>query len=215
MTKSHDPSTKPVAHGQIGKFFAQLRLQLQKLSLKSKLFEEARKRYGKEMAAECAAVVQKYVDMVSNTIVHYVSVDRARSTLDALKACGRVLYVNEEVAATAPRGTGKKAKMTYFTPRPECYVNGVLSCQKLDEEYKFHRLVVDLQAQADDNAEKPEFTDTKRNACQWKDKDGNWCYAAFRRWRGEPLVNVYRLAYGWYDLWSFGGVPDESSASAV
>ena len=161
------------------------------------------------------AAYRKLVEEISKRIVRLVTVDRTRSLLNALKACGRKLYVNESVVATAPLRNGAEAKMTYFTPRPECYENGVLSCQKLDDEYKMHRLVPDLQAQTDDNAKNPEFADSKPNACQWKDKDGNWCYATFDVWRDERGVCVGRGDYAWSDDWSFGGVPDESSASAV
>lgn len=211
MTKSHAPSAKPVSRGQTGKFFDKLWHKLDALGLKAQAWNEAFKLHGDAIIAECAAVVQKYVDMVSNTIIHYVNVDRARSTLESLKACGRVLHVNEKVVATAPKHAAKKQKLKYFTPRPECYdKNGWISPQKLDDEYKFHGLVADLQAQTDDNAANPEFADGKPNACQWKDEAGNWCYATFDRWNDVRIVDVYRYGLVWDGGWTFAGVPQES-----
>lgn len=159
------------------------------------------------------AVFRDIAQTMTGLVVRVVKVNRARSTLDALKACGRILYVNEQVAATAPRGTAKRQKLKYFVPRPECYVNGWLSPQKLEDEYKFHGLAVDLQAQTDDNAANPEFADGKPNACQWKDKDGNWCFATFYRWLDERRVDVSRNDGDWDDLWSFAGIPQESSGA--
>ncbi len=160
------------------------------------------------------AVYRKLVEELSKRIVHLVTVDRARSPLDALKACGRKLYVTESVASTMPRGTGDKAKLVYFKPGPECYNNGVISCAKLDAEYKKHGLVPDPQAQIDDNTANPEFADETPNACQWVDK-GNYCCATFDRWYGERIVHVYRNDVDWHVVWSFAGVPQASSTSVL
>ena len=161
------------------------------------------------------AVIRKLAEEISKQIVHIVEVNRDRSLLDTLKACGRKLYVDERVLATAPRGTGNKVKMTYFELDSSEYENGAPTCAALDRAYKKRGLKPDLQAQTDDNAANPELADTKPNACQWVDADGNYCYATFYRWFDERRVRVYRHVLDWFDKWSFGGVPDESSASAV
>ena len=162
------------------------------------------------------AVFRAIVEEISRQVVHIVMVDRTRTPRQALDVCGRRQYVDQKVAAAMPRGTGEKVKLTYFKPRPEAFdADGRLSPQKLDDEYKFHGLKPDPQAQIDDNAANPAFTDETPNACQWVDKDGKYCCATFGRWRGGRDVRVDRDDDDWVDGWSFGGVPDESSASAV
>lgn len=161
------------------------------------------------------AEFRRIVEEVSGYIVHIVTVDRTRTPQQALDACGRKQYVTREVVDAMPHCEGGKAKMTYFKPDPSAYKNGVLTCDGLAAEYKKRKLKPDPQAQIDDNAEKPEFADTTPNACQWVDEHGNYCYATFDRWLGVRDVDVYRGDDDWDDRWSFGGVPDESSASAV
>lgn len=161
------------------------------------------------------AEFRRIVEEITKQIVRVVSVDRSRTPQQALDACGRKQYITREVVDAMSRGVGDKVRMTYFKPGPECYVNGVLSCAKLAEEYKQRGLKPDPQAQIDDNAANPEFADTTPNACQWVDEQGNYCYATFRRWIGGRRVSVRRIDSGWRDVWSFGGVPQESSASAV
>jgi len=215
MTQSHAPSAKLATREQIGKLCDKLSHRLQKNGTKSKPFLAAVKAHGDEMVTDCAAIIQKYLDMVSTIIVHYVSVDRSRTPQQALDATGRKQYVDKDVVDAMPRGTGKKVKMTYFKPDPSAYKNGVLTCDGLAAEYKKRKLKPDPQAQIDDNAANPAFADTTPNACQWVDKDGKYCCATFGRWRGGRDVRVDRDDDDWVDGWSFGGVPDESSASAV
>ncbi len=161
------------------------------------------------------AVIRTLAEEINQQIVHIREVNRGRSPLEALKACGRKLYVTESVAAAMPRGTGKNVRLIYFKPGPECYRDGLLSCVALAQEYKNRGLVPDPQAQIDDNAANPEFADTMPNACQWVDADGNYCCAAFNRWADERDVYVGRGGGDWCDDWSFAGVPEESSASVV
>ena len=162
------------------------------------------------------AIFRQLADAMSNLIVHRVKVDRTRTPQQALDACGRKQYGNSEVVATMPAGKGKNVRLTYFKPDKSAYDNnGWLKPGALDEEYKKRGLKADPQAQIDDNAANPNFADKTPNACQWTDKDGNHCCATFIRWRGEPGVGVDRHEGGWRGGWSFAGVPDGSSASAV
>ncbi|OGG54669.1 hypothetical protein A2764_01280 [Candidatus Kaiserbacteria bacterium RIFCSPHIGHO2_01_FULL_55_79] len=162
------------------------------------------------------AVFRQLADAMSNLIVHRVKVDRTRTPQQALDACGRKQYVNSEVVATMPAGKGKNVRLTYFKPDKSAYDdNGLLKPGALDEEYKKHGLKADPQAQIDDNAANPNFADKTPNACQWTDKNGNHCYATFYRWNGGPVVFVSRFGLDWDGRWSFAGVPDGSSASAV
>ena len=158
------------------------------------------------------AEFRKRVEQISAYIVHLVDVNRTRTPKEALEACGRKLYVTDSVVETMPRGTGDRAKLVYFKPRPQCYVNGRLSPRMLEDEYTFHNLMPDPQAQIDDNAANPEFADGEPNACQWKDENGNYCSATFDRWRDERRVYVCRRGSDWVGGWSFAGVPQESSA---
>ena len=162
------------------------------------------------------AEFRRIVDELKKRIVHIVTVDRTRTPQQALDACGRRQYVDKKVVAAMPRGTGDKAKLVYFKPGPECYEGSLISCSKVAEEYKKRKLRPDPQAQIDDNAAKPEFADSTPNGCQWVDEQGNYCCASFDRWFDERHVHVYRLGvHVWRDEWSFAGVPEESSASAV
>lgn len=51
--------------------------------------------------------------------------------------------------------------------------------------------------------EHPDFADDKYIATQWKDKDGEFCFAAWRGWSGGRSVLVYRRSYEWDDGWLF------------
>ena len=161
------------------------------------------------------ATFRALVNELSKQIVHVVSVNRARSPREALKASGRKLYVTDSVVDAMPRGTGDKVRLVYFKPDPSAYKNGWLSCDALAKEYKKRGLVPDPQAQIDDNATNPEFADTTPNGCQWVEADGNFCYATFDRWFDERNVFVYRYDDGWDDFWSFSGVPQESLPSGT
>jgi hypothetical protein len=159
------------------------------------------------------AVIRSLAEDISKQIVHVVEVNRSRFSHEAIKASGRRPYVNSAVVAAIPHGSGDKVKLVYFKPDESAYKNGYLSCVALDAEYMKRGLAPDPRAQIDDNAANPEFADKTPNACQWKDKDGNWCYATFHRWHDERLVDVNRLARAWDDPWSFAGVPQGSVSS--
>ena len=143
---------------------------------------------------------------LSKQIVHIISVNRSRTPKAALKAAGRIQYVTDEVVEAMPRGKGDEVKLVYFKPDESVYKDGYLSCKALDDEYKRLGLVPDPQAQIDDNAANPVFADKTPNACQWKDKDGNWCFAALGRCSDGRMVRINRRANDWHGVWSFAGV---------
>lgn len=157
------------------------------------------------------SVVRKLAEEISKQIVHIVKVNRSRTSQQALDACGRKQYVDKKVVAAMPRGTGSKVKLVYFKPDPSAYHNGWISCAAVADEFKRRRIKPDPQAQIDDNAANPEFADATPNACQWVDADGNYCFAAFVRWRGGRDVFVSRRDNGWGGAWSFAGVPEVAS----
>ncbi|MDC1205372.1 hypothetical protein N8083_00815 [Candidatus Pacebacteria bacterium] len=152
------------------------------------------------------AVFRDLVEDISKQIARIVTVNRARTPQESLDAYGRKQYTTKAVVDAMPRGSREEMKIVYFKPDKSAYKNGCLSCQALDDEYKKRGLVPDPQAQIDDNSANPEFADTTPNACQWKDDDGNWCYATFGRWGGVRYVGVGRRDDGWDGDWVFAGV---------
>jgi hypothetical protein len=216
MAKTMTPPLNEMSEGQINKAVDKFRDAMRKHRRQISSADAQGALGVDNLGTRMFAVFRNVAQAMSGCVVRIVTVSRARSTLDALKACGRTLYVKEEVAATAPRGTAKKQKLVYFKPRPKCYDgNGRLSPQELDDEYTFHGLVVDLQAQIEDNAANPEFADTMPNACQWKDAGGNWCYALFDCWLDERGVCVGHHDDGWDDGLVFAGVPQGSVPSSA
>jgi hypothetical protein len=208
MTEIMTPSE--ITDGQINKAVANYRALLEKHRAEM-MSEPAQQVLGQsELATEMLGVLRRRIEMVSNQIVHIVAVNRKRTPKAALKASGRNLYVTDAVVEAMPRGTGDEVALIYFKPDKSAYKNGWLSCQALADEYKRRGLVPDPQAQIDDNAANPEFADTTPNACQWKDEDGNWCYAMFHRWNVERHVDVNRNDFDWFGFWSFAGIPQGS-----
>ena len=215
MTKSHAPSTKPVSRGQAGKFFDKLWHKLDALGLKGQAWNQAFEAHGDKIIAECTAVVQKYVDMMSSIVVHWIDVDRTRPPTQVIAETGRRQYVDADVVATMPRGTGDTAKLVFFKPAQSAYKNGLLMCAVLADEYKRRGLKPDAEALADYNKKNPEAADKEPNACQWVDADGKYCHATFLRWFDVRRVHVRRRDGAWDGDRLFASVPDESSASAV
>lgn len=107
-----------------------------------------------------------------------------------------VIYGNEELIESAPLAEGR---ISIFKP-----VKQHVSCEEVRQEYEKARLVpvhpLDLAKMVENLHNEPVAT-------QWKDKDDNWCCAAFGRWDGGRLVYVERRDLGWFDGWSFAGVP--------
>lgn len=142
-------------------------------------------------------------------------INRSRSNEQVLIDTGREVYSNPTVVATMPRGTTSSARLHIFNVDKSKYKNGVLTCADLAEEYRQRGLRADVEALADYLKKNPAVADEEWLACQWVDERGNYCYAAFARWYGGRLVYVYRRGGGWGGHWSFAGVPQDSSASAV
>lgn len=123
----------------------------------------------------------------------------------AIKATGRTQYIDKDVLKTASKLTGRKIE--FFT------VNKYFTCKKLEEEYASRNLI---PASIEDICrfdvtQKDEMDNKKYVATQWKDKDGNFCYAAFDRWIGGRYVSVHRRVNDWRDGWTFAGVPQVAS----
>jgi hypothetical protein len=123
---------------------------------------------------------------------------------ELIKSKGFTPYINEDVLKTAPKQI--KGKIEFFK------LDRYISNEDLEKEYESRGLVpadpysmlsIDLS-----------ILDEKRYvATHWKDKDGKWCFASFRRWSDDGrYVNVDQYAYDWLDYWWFGGVRKSSDS---
>lgn len=215
MATSMTPSGKTITDDQIEKGLAQVRAAF--IKHRSEIpCDAAQAALGTDnLGMSMFAVFRARVEAIAKEIVRIVTVDRARSQQQALNATGRKQYTDKGVVATMPRGEGDEVTLIYFKPDESAYKDGYLSCAALEAEYEKRGLVPDPMAQIDDNGANPEFADKTPNACQWKDKDGNYCYVAFGRWSDERDVYVRRRGSDWLGSWVFAGVRKESSASAV
>lgn len=152
------------------------------------------------------AAFRKHVEAFSNMITRHITVNRTRSPQDAIAATGRNQYVDKNVLATMPQGEGDEADVIFF--KPGHYVSDA----DLEKEYALRGLVpADPYALTAVNEADPAFSDEHPNGTHWKDADGRWCYAAFRRWFDDRRVDdgrsvgVGRKGNGWSDGWWFAG----------
>lgn len=125
--------------------------------------------------------------------------DSTKKAIKAMETFG-TLYCDEKVLAEMP---GKqKGKLEFFT------LGKYVFDDELEKEYQKRGLVpADPYSLAEYHQKNPKFYDEKRfTATHWKNADGKWCYAAFRRWDDVRSVVVGRDDDDWSDGWWFGGV---------
>lgn len=121
---------------------------------------------------------------------------------EILDKSGLKQYVDKEVVKNAPILNLKKGAVIEFFS-----VGRYTSDDELEKEYESRGLIpADLISLTKYNIDNPKFTDNKSNGTHWKDADGKWCFATFRRWLGERDVHVRRSGSGWCDGWFFAGV---------
>ncbi len=155
----------------------------------------------KEFARDQLGLFRSRVEAISNLIARHVVVNRTRTPMEAIEAAGRNKYLNDSVVATMPRGESGEADVIFFR------LGRDVSDANLDKEYDLRDLKpADPYALAAVNEADPAFADNHPNSTHWKDVDGNWCYAAFRRWRGKRSVDVYRNDRDWLGDWWFAGL---------
>lgn len=141
------------------------------------------------------------VEPVGDMIVRHVKdIDRTLTPQQVLDATGRKQYTNPNVVANMPREGRTEDDLFYFP------LKRFTSPQKVAEALELRGLKPDPYAQAKDNADDSSFADKHPNGCQWKDADGNQCYASFYRWFVERSVDVYCYGDGWYGSWWVAGV---------
>lgn len=127
--------------------------------------------------------------------------------MQVLKDTGRTLYVDEEVAKSAPTHTGK---LEFFK------LKKYVTCQELADEYEKRGLIpASILSLCEYDKTNRDDLDEKKYVCsQWKDKEGQWCYVTVRRWYGERSVFVRRGDGDWDDYWLFGGFRKISTESS-
>lgn len=163
----------------------------------------------KGLIPDMFAVFRGYVERFSNLIVRLVRPNRTQSPQAALDATGRKQYTTASVVASMPRGTGDEAKIVFFKPDESAYdENGWINDDNVEKQYTLRGLKpADPYSLAKANEDDPDFADEHPNATHWKDAEGKWCFAAFRRWLDdERVVSVYRRGRGWDDDWLFAGL---------
>jgi len=200
MSKNMTPS-KMTTDGQITKAVSNYRALLEKHTpeFPSEAVQTALGQLG--LAEKMFAVFRQCVEAVSNLIVRHAVVNRGQNPSDVLKATGRNLYVNDEVVKVMPKGSGEEVDVVLFNLGR--YVNDV----DLEKEFELRGLVhADPYSLAKVNQDDPAFADEHPNGTHWKDAEGKWCFAAFRRWGDERRVYVYRHDDVWHDRWWFAGL---------
>lgn len=207
MDTSITPSG-PVTEGQIGKLNQNIAAKLlkNKKELPSDIFQQV---LGDDtLLDEIYASIRKRVEARSNFIIRTVTVNRKRSAKEALKATGRNHYVTDSVVAKMPNGEGEEMEVIFFN------LGRFVSDNDLDKEYELRGLIpADPFTLAAVNEADPAFADERPNGTHWKDKDDQWCFAAFYRFLVERRVHVRRDGDDWDDDWWFAGVRKSTSNS--
>ncbi len=144
--------------------------------------------------------------MFCPTITRRVRVDRRPGFRGVLKAIGRKQIVDSLAVRSVPRGQGKEAVVEFF------HVGRPISNEELSQEYQKHGLIPDPWAQSQVNLDDPSFADRFSNGSHWRARDGQWCYLAFTKTRGERVVALRWKGGEWPSSWWFAGVrPDQRS----
>jgi len=153
------------------------------------------------------APFRERAEALSNLIVRKVKVNRTRTPQEALDATGRKQYADRNVVDSIPKGDGEEVDVVFFKPDLS-ERNGYISDDDLEKEFELRGLKpADPFSVAAVNEADLAFADERPNATHWKDANGKWCYAAFRRWDGgERSVFVDHNGRGWNGRWWFAGL---------
>ncbi len=153
-----------------------------------------------EFSNEIVGMLRKRVDAVSDLITRVVKVDRTRTPKAVLDATKRTQYIDSDVVKIMSKGEGEETEVVFFK------LGRYVSDADLDKEYELRGLKpADAYSLAAVNEVEPAFADDRPNGTHWKDSKGNWCFAAFRGWRGGRGVLVGR-GNDWDAYWWFGGL---------
>lgn len=147
-------------------------------------------------------MVSEVLGLLTNTITVKVKVKRGQTPQQVLDGTGREQYTNKAVVETMPIEAGcgeEEVEFVFFK------VGRSLPDSEVEAERKKRGLIQDLAAQAQYNADNPDFATDHPNGDSWKNSNGKWCYADFDRWVGGREVSVDFGGYGWDDYCWFGG----------
>jgi len=153
-------------------------------------------------------IFRQLAEAISNMIVRHVKVDRTKTPEQILEATGRRQYVDANVVKNMPKGDENEGDIYFFKPSAETYdENGLISDDNLEKEFELRGLKpVDPYKLSQFNADGPAFADEKPHGTHWKNADGQWCFAAFYRWRGRRCVDVFESGSDWGAFWWFAGL---------
>lgn len=208
MATSARTKSESITKGQIGQITDRLTTKLRDSGLPSEAVQLVLAAPGGRAIAEMVAVFRKHVEANSNQIVRIVTVNATRDARAALEATGYALYVNNNVVNAMPRGEGGTTEVVPFNPETWEYTGpGYMNDEDLDKAFERRNLnASDPFSLAAVIEDKPSFAYKRPIATHWKDANGKWCFAEFRRWNDKRSVGVDRGDRVWNDRWSFVGV---------
>lgn len=155
----------------------------------------------RNFAAQQFALFRERVEARSGIIIRDFTVDLSLIGMAAIEATGRAKYVNDYVVETMPCATLPEGKLYFFQ------TGRYTPVAEVEAEYSKRGLVaVDPHTLAAFNAANPEFADERPNGTQWKDADGDFCYATFHGWSDGRYANVDQGDGDWDDGWWLAGV---------
>jgi hypothetical protein len=147
-------------------------------------------------------MISEVLGFLTNTITVKVKVKRGQTPQQVLDGTGCIQYTYKTVVKTMPLEGGdgeEEVEFVFFK------VGRSLPDSEVEAERKKRGLVRDLAAQAQYNADNPDFATDHPNVDIWKNSNGKWCYAYFYRLNDEREVCVHFGGYGWNDYCWFGG----------
>ncbi len=205
--ETHVP-IESVTPGQAGKLYDMFVASLCKSGAQKEPSQQVIEHQGTQVVRDMVAVFCKYVEAISNLIVRHATVNRTRTPTEAIDATGRNKYLTDDVVKTMPRGEGDEVDVVFFKPDESAYdKHGLISDDEVARQYELRGFKpADPYALAAVNEADPAFADEHPNGTHWQDANGNWCYAAFGRWRDERGVHVHRHGYDWRGRWWFAGL---------
>ena len=147
------------------------------------------------------AAVRRRVELTSKMAVRRVRVDRSRTPEQALEATGRRPLTDYRAMNAMPAGEREEVEVVFFN------LGRLVSDEELEKQYELRGLrPADPYSLAAVNETDASFADNRPNSTHWLDAKGNWCYAAFSRWKGMRSVELIQSSRDWADFWWFGGL---------
>ena len=168
---SLNPST--ISNNQIRKLSVQFEDALRKaepLSLEAQdLIENGWDELKDETLAAFERAVQTVLDRKRNTLTFKVKVRRGLTGQQVIDGTGRKQYKTQSVVDNMPLLSGEgeeEVEFVFFK------LGRSVPDSEVEAELKKYGLVQDIAAQAQCNADHPEFADDHPNGASWKDENG-------------------------------------------